>query len=73
MKKLELIFTNEDGKNVTYSLDNPKEPADVNEVKNAMQEIIDQDVFLTSGGSVTAIKGARIVDRTVTDLDLELE
>ena len=71
MKKLELIFENEDGKNVTYSLNNPVEPADVGEIKAAMEEVIEQDIFTSSGGPVVKIKAARIVDRTVTDLELE--
>lgn len=71
MKKLQLIFENEDGKNVTYSLDDPIEPAEVDEIKAAMNEMITQNIVSTSGGNIVKIKGARIVDRTVTDLELD--
>lgn len=70
MKKLELIFENEDGKTVTYSLDNPIDPADVVAVEAAMDEIIAQDIFSTSGGNIVAKKGARIVERTVTEIEI---
>lgn len=70
MKRLELIFENVEGKSVTYALDNPVDPADVVAVEAAMDEIIAQDVFSTSGGNIVAKKGARIVERTVTDIEI---
>lgn len=70
MKKLELIFENEEGKTVTYSLDNPIDPADVVAVEAAMDEIVTQNVFSTSGGNIVAKKGARIVERTVTEIEI---
>ncbi|MEW9676230.1 DUF2922 domain-containing protein [Lentibacillus sp. L22] len=71
MKKLELKFLNEDGKTVTYSLDKPVEPVDPAAVKSAMDEIISQDVFTTSGGDLVSIKGARLVDHQVTEIELD--
>jgi len=73
VKKIELLFENEEGKTVTYSLDNPVEPADIEAVNAAMDEIIEQDVFGTTGGSIVKKKGARIVERNVTDIDIEME
>lgn len=73
MKKLELIFENEMGKNATYSLDSPIEPADPEAVKAAMDAIIEQDAFHTNGGSLVKKKGARIVDRQVTDIEIDIE
>lgn len=70
MRKLELKFENEDGKTVTYSLDNPIEPADPEAVKAAMDEILNQDTFTSNGGDLVAIKSARIVERTVEDIEL---
>ncbi|MDQ7862841.1 DUF2922 domain-containing protein [Peribacillus frigoritolerans] len=37
-KVLELIFVTEEGKSATISLDNPKEPVEVNTVKLAMEK-----------------------------------
>src|SRR5699024_12241808 len=70
MKKIELKFENEDGKTVTYSLDKPVEPVDPEAVKNAMDVIIEQNAFTSSGGDLIAKKSARVVDRTVEEIDL---
>lgn len=70
MKKLELKFLNEDGKTVTYSLEQPVEPVVPATVKNAMDDIITQNAFTSSGGDLISIKGARIVDREVTEIEL---
>lgn len=69
MKRLELIFKNEDGKKSTYSIDNPIEPADAEAVENAMDEIVEQDLFMTSGGRLVKKVEARIVERTVTEIE----
>ncbi|MFD2131561.1 DUF2922 domain-containing protein [Pseudogracilibacillus auburnensis] len=70
MKKLELLFENEEGKTVTYSLDSPVDPADEVAINTAMDEIIAQNVFDSTGGNIVAKKGARIVERVVTDIDI---
>lgn len=70
MKRLELIFENEEGKNVTYTLDNPIEPVDPAAVNEAMDEIIAQDVFYSKGGDIVAKKAARIVERNVMDIEI---
>lgn len=72
MKKLELKFTNFDGKTVTYSLDQPVEPVDTEAVNAAMDEIITQNAFTSSGGDIVAKKSARVVDRSVEEIDLGL-
>ncbi|GAA0438986.1 DUF2922 domain-containing protein [Lentibacillus halophilus] len=70
MKKLELKFLNQDGRTVTYSLEKPVEPADPVAIKAAMDEIIAQNAFTSSGGDVVSIKEARIVERNVQDIEL---
>jgi len=70
MKKIELFFENEDGKTVKYSLDQPNEPVDPESVNAAMDEIIEQDVFETSGGNIVAKKSARIVENIIEDIEL---
>jgi Protein of unknown function (DUF2922) len=70
MKKLELKFENEDGKVVTYSVDNPIEPVDPATVGSAMDEILTQNAFTTSGGNLVAKKSARVVERIVQDIEL---
>lgn len=69
-KKLELKFLNEDNKTVTFSLDTPIEPVDPTAVQFAMDEIINQGCFFSSGGELVSKKEARIVERTVTEITL---
>lgn len=73
MKKLELLFENEAGKTVTYSLDQPIEPVDQSAVSNAMDTIVSADVFNTSGGRIVAKKSARLVERTVDEIEIDAE
>ncbi|MGM8213620.1 DUF2922 domain-containing protein [Virgibacillus sp. W0430] len=70
MKKLELKFENQDGKTVTYTLEKPNEPVDPVAVKAAMNEIITQNAFTSTGGDLVAIKSARVVERNVQDIEL---
>ena len=70
MKKLELKFLNEDNKTVTISLDQPVEPADPALINAAMDAIIQEDCFYSSGGNLVAKKEARIVERNVFDVEL---
>lgn len=71
MKKLDLLFENEEGKTVTYSLEAPIEPADAELINEAMDTIIAENVFETKDGAIVGKKGARIVDRQVEEIDLE--
>ncbi|MBP1969375.1 hypothetical protein J2Z83_001479 [Virgibacillus natechei] len=72
MKKIELKFLNEDGRVVTYSLDHPVEPADPEAVHAAMDEILTQNAFTSTGGDIVQKHSARIVERNVEDIDLGL-
>ena len=71
MKRIELKFRNEEGRLSTVSLDDPKEPVDPIAVKQAMQVIIDQDDFTSSGGSYVSMDSAQVVDRTVEEISLD--
>lgn len=70
MKQLELKFLNEEEKIVTYSLDKPDESVEADEVAEAMDEIIDQNVFETTGGELVKKDSARIVERNVEEIEL---
>jgi len=65
-KKLDLLFENKEGKQVTLSIDHPIEPVDAELVQTVMETILAEDVFISSGGRLSAIKGARLVDHQVT-------
>lgn len=67
---IELKFENEEGKTVTYSLDEPVDPFDEEAVNEAMDTILSEDAFTSSGGDLVRKKEARIVERSVTDIPL---
>lgn len=69
-KRLELLFKNEEGRSVTLSVDDPIEPLDQVLITNSMNEIITGGTIVTSGGNLTAIIGARVVERNVTPVEL---
>lgn len=70
MKSLELIFLNQQGKNVTLSLADPVEPYNPVAIKQAMDEIVNQNVFTSTGGDLVGVKSARVSERSTTDIAL---
>jgi len=72
LRKLELKFTNEDGKVVTFSLENPIEPVDPSAVSAAMDTIINENAFTSTGGDLVEKHSARIVENTVEEIDIAI-
>jgi len=62
---LRLIFRNAEGRTVTVSVNNPKDQLNVAEVNDAMDMVINSDLFQTSGGSITEKVRAEVVSRQV--------
>jgi hypothetical protein len=71
VKTIELQFGTELGKTARISVDNPKEPIDEEVVKLSMAQIIASDIFTSGSGKFISAKGARVVDRSVTDYEIE--
>lgn len=69
--KLELIFRNQEGKTSKVEVDNPSLPIDAEAIANAMDEIIAADTFSYGKGLVAKV-GARLVERTVEDIEIDL-
>lgn len=69
-KTLELQFLNEEGKQVKINIDSPKEPVVESDVSNAMDLILASNVFTSPGGNLISKKGARVVERNLTDLTI---
>ncbi|MEQ6377966.1 DUF2922 domain-containing protein [Bacillaceae bacterium S4-13-58] len=69
-KQIELKFLNPEGRIVTYTLDDPIEPVDPIAVSSAMDTMIAQNVFTSTGGDLTEKKEARIVERNVVGIEL---
>lgn len=69
-KKLELKFLNTDSRTVTVSLDDPVEPLDAVAIEQAMDTILAENCFMSTGGDLVGKKGARVVERNVTEIPL---
>ncbi|RSK26811.1 DUF2922 domain-containing protein [Bacillus sp. HMF5848] len=69
-KTLELHFLNEDGKTTKLTIDNPIEPMDVLAIDAAMDSILTANVFISTGGEYVSKKGARLIERNVSDIEL---
>lgn len=67
---LELQFLASNGKPFTITVDAPKAGLTVGQVYNAMQTIVQQNIFQKEGFDITGIQGARIVERNVSNFDL---
>ncbi len=71
MKTLELIFETAEGKTARISIDNPQAQLDAEQVKTAMESMISANVFTDSNGdSYESYKGARLIERSVTELEI---
>jgi hypothetical protein len=69
-KTLELQFSTEMGGTARVAVDNPKEPIDPAVVKQAMTEILAAGAFFSTTGNLVAVKGARVIERNVTDYEI---
>lgn len=69
-KKLTMKFKTGKGKSVTISLDNPKENITEQEIKDAMDLIVEKNVFFIDGSDIVSTVEAKITttDETVHDL-----
>ena len=71
-KRIELIFKNEIGRNVTISLDDPIDPADPVMVAQVMDQVLAEDVFVSPGGKLVTKVAARIVERNVEPIAIDV-
>ena len=69
-KTLELLFLNMEGKMVKVNVDSPIDPIDQQALSTAMDQLLASNIFMTNGGEFVSKKGARIVDRNVTEIEL---
>ena len=68
--KLELEFKDEGGKKFSLSLDEPREDVADIEVKEAMDSIIEKDIFHTPNGDIVLSVAARIITTTVEEIEI---
>ena len=67
-KTLQMIFWNVNNGRVTVSIAEPKDDVTGQEVQNAMEEIISQNIINTTGGDLVEVVGARVITRQVVEL-----
>lgn len=68
--KLYLVFRTENNKTHNLIIDSPKENLDGNEVKEAMDQILQKGVFhIPEKGQLLSIEEARYVERTITPVE----
>lgn len=68
--RLEMEFKDIAGKKFSLSLDEPKEDLTEIEVKAAMDEVVNKNIFFTKEGDVVETVGARLVTTTVEELEI---
>ena len=69
-KKLVMTFKTTDDKKVSISVDNPREDLSENEIKSAMELIIDKNIFSPNGADLAALVSAKVVQTDTTNYDL---
>ena len=69
---LVMVFKNRAGKNVSISIDDPRDDLTEAEIKSAMELIIAKDVFKKKNFSLTQAVGAKITNTETDEYDLVL-
>ena len=69
-KKLVITFKTTYDKKVSISVDNPREDLSENEIKSAMELIIDKSIFSPNGEELAALVSAKVVQTDTTNYDL---
>lgn len=67
---LELKFKLENDAQLTLSIPNPKENLTAADISQAMQTIVDANIFEREGNSIVGKISARIVDREVQEINI---
>lgn len=67
-KVLKLSFTTAGGKTFTLSLPNPREDLSQAEILAVMNQMIAEDILMTTSGALTGVKDAKVIDTVVNDL-----
>ena len=71
-KKLLMTFKTTDDKNVSISVDEPREDITEQEIYDAMMIILNKDIFYPNGSTLVSLVGAKVVETGTTQFDLVL-
>ena len=69
-KRLAMKFKTDNGKTLIISLDEPKEAIEEQEIKNAMDLIVQKNIFAVKGADIVATAEAKIITTYETVHDL---
>lgn len=69
-KKLVMTFKTTDDKKVSLTVDNPREDLSEEEVKTAMELIIEKNIFAPGGADLASLVSAKVVQTDTTNYDL---
>ena len=71
-KKLLMTFKTEEDKNVSISVEDQKQNLTESEILEAMNLIIEKDVFMPNGEALVEKVGAKVVETETQEYDLVL-
>lgn len=64
-RTLQMIFRNEEGRNVTISVVDPRDDLQAAEVETVMDNIVQRNIFSTNGGDIDSPTRAQLISREV--------
>ena len=70
-RKLVMTFKTTDDKKISLTVDNPREDLTDEEVKTAMELIIEKNIFAPGGADLASLVSAKVVQTDTTNYDLE--
>ncbi|MHB9949152.1 hypothetical protein CF055_08745 [Clostridium botulinum] len=70
-KYLNLVFRTEEDANATIKIPKVKEDVTEDEIKNCGKVIVDQNIFQTKNGDLSALKVARIITTETEEIKIE--
>ena len=69
-KKLVLVFKNSAGKEITFTIDDPKDTLTEAEIKAAMDLIVEKNIFKKNNYDLVSAVEARVVSTQTQEYDL---
>lgn len=70
-RELKMLFQTDNGSKVTYSLPDPKPGITKEEIKTAMEVVIEKNIFQSINGELVLPLDARVVETTEKTFDLK--
>ena len=71
-KKLMMTFKTSADKNISLSIDNPRDDINKTEIKNAINLVFSKNIFAPNGEDIVEAVKAKVVITDTTPYDLEL-